>query len=66
MKDIFVDLAARTLQLIIGSWLAMLMLGAVHHSLDRRVPALGYWTVLVLMLVAYEVRVVTERSVNES
>lgn len=33
-----------------GPWLLMLALGALHHDVDARVPALGYWTVFLIVL----------------
>lgn len=37
-------------------WAIMLLLGAAHHDIDSRIPALGYWqtaviTVLISLLV---------------
>lgn len=35
----------------VRAWLAMLFLGVIHHDLDARVPALGYFTTLLLTVV---------------
>jgi hypothetical protein len=41
----------RTLMFLIRTWIAMLLIGGVHHDVDARIPALGYWQMaLVLML----------------
>jgi hypothetical protein len=37
------DLVTDSIRLALQSWFAMLLFGAVHHDVDARVPALGFW-----------------------
>jgi hypothetical protein len=39
---------------LVGGWIVMLLLGALHHSVWAAVPALGYWpSVLVYIALSF-------------
>lgn len=39
---------------LFAAWVAMLLLGALHHSVSDSVPALSYWaTFLVILAVSF-------------
>jgi fluoride ion exporter CrcB/FEX len=46
-------LAAEAFNTFVNGWLLMLILGSLHHDADQRIPALGYWpSVLIVIGVA--------------
>lgn len=45
-------LAATAVNIFAGAWVLMLCLGGLHHQLDPRIPAAGYWTTILIVLVA--------------
>lgn len=41
-------IAAVLLSFLVGGWLVMLLLGALHHSVWASIPALGYWPSFII------------------
>jgi hypothetical protein len=42
----------RTLVGFVEVWALMLLIGAAHHEISAAVPALGYWQVWIVYLIA--------------